>query len=83
MADGGKVGAFGRDDGLGLSNGGDLVASPPAGQLPPFRAFTILRLNPEMVPTYRDNWTKFMRMMRRNAQRFKSSPSWRKNMGFQ
>lgn len=52
-------------------------------QLPPMRSFTFLRLTPDMMtPSYQDQWHRFMRLMARNAQKFKTSPGWRKNMGF-
>lgn len=52
-------------------------------RLPPMRNFTFLRLTPEMMsPSYFDKWQRFMLLMAHNAQRYKSSPRWRQNMGF-
>ena len=51
-------------------------------KLPPMRSFTFLRLTPEMMnPSYFEKWNRFMVLMAHNAERFKTSPRWRQNMG--
>lgn len=52
--------------------------------LPSMRSFTFLRLTPEMMTTdYQDQWKRFMKLMSRNALRFKTSARWRRDLGFE
>ena len=52
--------------------------------LPPMRSFTFLRLTPEMMSeTYQKQWHRFMKLMSRNALRFKTSERWRRDLGFE
>jgi hypothetical protein len=60
-----------------------VVNADASARLPPMRNFTFLRLTPEMMsPSYFDKWQRFMLLMAHNAQKYKSSPRWRQNMGF-
>ena len=36
-----------------------------------------------MTADYQETWARFMHMMQQNAKRFKTSRSWRRNMGFE
>ena len=36
-----------------------------------------------MTADYQETWARFIRMMHQNAKRFKTSRSWRRNMGFE
>ncbi len=66
----------------GMENG---VGSPRSGNLlPPMRSFTFLRLTPDMIAseTYQKQWNRFMKLMRKNALRFKTSERWRRDLGF-
>jgi hypothetical protein len=61
-------------------SGGDNAAA----QLPPLRAFTFLRLTREMMTDqYQDTWHRFMGLMVKNGTQYRSSPTWRRNMGFE
>lgn len=61
-------------------SGGDNAAA----QLPPLRAFTFLRLTREMMADqYQDTWHRFMGLMVKNGTQYRSSPTWRRNMGFE
>lgn len=52
-------------------------------QLPSMREFTFLRLTPHMASMeYQEKWMRFVRLMQRNAQKFKTSIAWREKMGF-
>ena len=70
------------ENGDRLENG---TGSPRGGNLlPPMRSFTFLRLTPEMTSseTYQKQWNRFMKLMRKNALRFKTSQRWRRDLGF-
>lgn len=63
----------------------DSTGSPRSGNLlPPMRSFTFLRLTPDMIAseTYQKQWNRFMKLMRKNALRFKTSERWRRDLGF-
>jgi hypothetical protein len=48
------------------------------------RAFTFLRLTDMMMSDdYQRTWARFMGLMAQNAQRFRTSVSWRRDMGFE
>lgn len=52
--------------------------------LPPMKSFTFLRLTPEMMSdSYQKQWNRFMKLMSRNALRFKTSERWRRDLGFE
>lgn len=52
--------------------------------LPPMRSFTFLRLTTDMMSdTYQNQWKRFMKLMSRNALRFKTSQRWRRDLGFE
>ena len=52
--------------------------------LPPMRSFTFLRLTPDMMTdAYQNQWRRFMKLMSRNALRFKTSERWRRDLGFE
>ena len=64
----------------------DESGSPKSGNLlPPMRSFTFLRLTPDMIASDTDQsqWKQFMKLMSRNALRFKTSErGWRRDLGF-
>jgi hypothetical protein len=63
------------------SSSGEAAA---AARLPPMRAFTFLRLTDTMMSDdYQATWARFMHLMSHNAQRFRSSAAWRRDMGFE
>eukprot|EP00887_Chlorella_sp_A99_P003737 scaffold7.g3737.t1 len=64
--------------------GGGGGPPPRSAELPPLRAFTFLRLSNEMMsPAYQESWRMFMQAMRRNAQQFRTSRSWRRSLGLE
>lgn len=88
LVDAAVEGAEGVDYGAvvgGGESGGNLeTLGARSAMLPPMRAFTFLRLTPDMASSeeYLEQWRRFMRLMARNGQRFRSSAGWRKNLGF-
>jgi hypothetical protein len=52
-------------------------------RLPPMKEFTFLRLTPQMATIeYQEKWERFVRLMQRNAHKYKSSEAWKEKMGF-
>jgi hypothetical protein len=65
------------------ADGGEPGGGERPPRLPAMSAFTFLRLTPEMMtPEYQEQWRRFVRLMRRNRLRFKSSALWKQNLGF-
>jgi len=76
-----------EDDPIAISSGSgstEDVTEYSTRFLPPMKSFTFLRLTPEMMSdSYQKQWNRFMKLMSRNALRFKTSERWRRDLGFE